>query len=106
MDGSGGEGAAGAGGLAAWIPPAPPGPGACEVPHVAHRASHIVACVCGRACVVCVCVCVSVRACVRACSGARGVRSSPSPVMPFVGRRAPAPLVTPPLRTPSAPSTG
>lgn len=65
MDGSGGEGAAGAGGLAAWIPPAPPGPGACEVPHVAHRASHIVACVCGRACVVCVCVCV--RACVCPC---------------------------------------
>lgn len=32
-----------AGGLAARIPPAPPGPGACEVPHVAHRASHIAA---------------------------------------------------------------
>lgn len=97
----------GGGGLAARIPPAPPGPGACEVPHVAHRASHIAACMCvcvrvsGSVCVR-VCVCVSVR--VRACSGARGVRSSPSPLMPFVGRRAAAPRVAPPNpRRPSAP---
>ena len=103
MDGSGGEGAAGAGGLAARIPPAPPGPGACEVPHVAHRASHIAArvCVCVR-----VCVSVSVRARVRACSGARGVRSSPSPAMPFVGRRAAALRVDPPLRPSAATCTG